>query len=280
ENKNWNREVYHPKTLSGLSGEAIVVEVFKPFSGSINDVIVNVFKTNVLSTEGLAVHSSSRGPAPQLIVKPDVTAPGKEICAARVSDSSILENKFNCKLTCGNDNYISCSGTSMATPHVAGLVALLKEADSNLEVDDVREALRKADNKLILSSNPDNVEGDGRINSRKAGDSVTNCGSYEAYDLYDSGNEPKVYGSCCEHSWSGDRCIEACHDDYCNGDQVYEYYAFGSKCIKSLEDCRYGTDWTCSNGKCVYSPPPPPDDGGNGGGCNGPCGCQPCTTPI
>ncbi|MFJ5988506.1 S8 family serine peptidase [Lentzea sp. NPDC092896] len=54
---------------------------------------------------------SSRGPAADGAVKPDVTAPGVDIVAAEA----------------GTQGHVSMSGTSMATPHVAGVVALLKQ---------------------------------------------------------------------------------------------------------------------------------------------------------
>lgn len=54
---------------------------------------------------------SSRGPAADGAVKPDVTAPGVDIVAAEA----------------GTRGHVAMSGTSMATPHVAGVVALLKQ---------------------------------------------------------------------------------------------------------------------------------------------------------
>ncbi len=54
---------------------------------------------------------SSRGPAADGAVKPDVTAPGVGIMAAEA----------------GTQGHIAADGTSMATPHVAGVVALLKQ---------------------------------------------------------------------------------------------------------------------------------------------------------
>ncbi|GAB2811808.1 S8 family peptidase [Lentzea nigeriaca] len=54
---------------------------------------------------------SSRGPAADGAVKPDVTAPGVDIMAAEA----------------GTQGHVAMSGTSMATPHVAGVVALLKQ---------------------------------------------------------------------------------------------------------------------------------------------------------
>ena len=61
---------------------------------------------------------SSRGPVVGSgAVKPDITAPGVEIVAAKAADGFVG--------TPVEDGYVSLSGTSMATPHVAGAAALL-----------------------------------------------------------------------------------------------------------------------------------------------------------
>ncbi len=69
---------------------------------------------------------SSRGPTRDGRVKPDIAAPGFEIMAANANS--------------GN-GYIVHSGTSMATPFVSGVAALMLAADPTLTPDQVRQML-------------------------------------------------------------------------------------------------------------------------------------------
>ncbi len=69
-------------------------------------------------------------------VKPEVRAPGDAICAARWGTNTLGS-------MCGGDSaHIFLSGTSMATPHVAGLVALLKQKNASWDALEYRQAAK------------------------------------------------------------------------------------------------------------------------------------------
>jgi len=219
---------------------------------------VRIFDTFGYPSEGLldqVVLWSSRGPAPQETNKPDVVAPGYSICAARISDSYG-------ELICGNDDYISAGGTSMAAAHVAGLVALLKEADPDAGRNELVGSLEAADHIYPYDKH---LQGQGRINVQKAVNRITNCVWKESYDN-DADDDPFILGSCYDYTtWYGDSCSGVPYYDYCDGDYLYEYHIHGPECRLNPDpkNCQaYGSDVICYYGRCKYST----DGGGVGGG--------------
>ncbi|GIJ43188.1 serine protease [Virgisporangium aliadipatigenens] len=83
--------------------------------------------------QGKLAPFSSRGPRTgDSAVKPDITAPGVGIVAARSGDSS------------GSGSYVSFSGTSMATPHVAGGAAILAQQRPDLKAAGLKSTLMAA----------------------------------------------------------------------------------------------------------------------------------------
>ncbi|MEV0950026.1 S8 family serine peptidase [Promicromonospora sp. NPDC050249] len=77
---------------------------------------------------------SSRGPrGGDNALKPDVTAPGDEIVAARGAGTGMG--------TVVDDQHVAASGTSMAAPHVAGAAAVLKQARPELTGQELKAVL-------------------------------------------------------------------------------------------------------------------------------------------
>ncbi|GAA2215713.1 S8 family serine peptidase [Nonomuraea monospora] len=78
---------------------------------------------------------SSRGPRlDDAAVKPNLVAPGVDIVAARSAESSLPGIP-------GDDLHTTFSGTSMATPHVAGAAAILAQQHPEWRASELRDAL-------------------------------------------------------------------------------------------------------------------------------------------
>ncbi|NGO74135.1 S8 family serine peptidase [Streptomyces sp. YC504] len=96
---------------------------------------------------------SSRGPrAGDNMLKPDIAAPGVNIVAARAAGTSMGSPV--------NEHYTAASGTSMATPHVAGAAAILSQQHPDWSAADIKGALMSSAKVL-----PDGAfaEGSGRV---------------------------------------------------------------------------------------------------------------------
>jgi subtilisin family serine protease len=90
---------------------------------------------------GLELHTvsefSSEGPLRNDGQKPDVTAPGAMIVSTLSADANFDRSSMI------NSKFVVQAGTSMATPFVSGLVALLLQRDPKLDPAAVKELLRK-----------------------------------------------------------------------------------------------------------------------------------------
>ncbi|WP_236594777.1 S8 family serine peptidase [Saccharothrix sp. 6-C] len=108
--------------------------------------------------DGIAAFSS-RGPrVGDGAVKPDITAPGVDIVAAKSSSGTVG--------TPAGDGYVSMSGTSMATPHVAGAAAVLAQQHPDWTGAQIKAALvASAKNNPALTAFD---QGAGRVDLAKA----------------------------------------------------------------------------------------------------------------
>ncbi len=107
------------------------------------------------SAETLASYSSKGPSAYDHVVKPDLVAPGNEVVSL-AAPGATLEAEYPYEAvagTDGNNAYFTLSGTSMATPAVAGAVALLLQEQSTLTPDQVKARLMKTASKMNVAFN-------------------------------------------------------------------------------------------------------------------------------
>jgi subtilisin family serine protease len=136
---------------------------------------------------------SSRGPTADGRIKPDIGAPGQLVASAVnnkqfagwMGEQTLYQSQFN-----GETQYWTMfSGTSMAAPHVAGIVALMLEANPNLNLNDVRQILRTTAIRDNLTGNDSNNNfGYGRINAFDAVKMALSMNS-----IYHTGKKGKLY---------------------------------------------------------------------------------------
>tara|TARA_B100000524_G_scaffold148212_2_gene74863 strand:+ start:68 stop:922 length:855 start_codon:yes stop_codon:yes gene_type:complete len=147
-----------------------------------------------VTTGGAMASFSSQGPRYDGVMKPDIAAPGVAIGAAissytDASFSAVESIEFNARTY----HFAKLSGTSMASPMVAGIAALLLQAKPELSATDVKQILlstAREDNKTgVLPVEGDPKWGHGKVDAMAA--------LREALDLgLNQGNEDfcfKVY---------------------------------------------------------------------------------------
>ncbi|MCX4853945.1 S8 family serine peptidase [Streptomyces canus] len=128
---------------------------------------------------------SSRGPRlGDSAVKPEITAPGAAITAARAAGTTMG--------TPVDDYYTTSSGTSMATPHVAGAAALVAQAHPDWTGQQIKQALATTAKTNTVNSVFE--QGDGRVDAVRAvrqGVFATPALSFGAYEESDTEADSK-----------------------------------------------------------------------------------------
>jgi len=150
------------RPVSGLSqadGQLIVSQL--PTTGE----YTTLFADSAVPTGGLVSSFSSFGMSPDLTLKPDIAAPGGLIFST---------------VPLAQGGYGVNSGTSMASPHVAGSAALLLQAHPNTPSQVVRDILQNSASPRLWFGNPglgllENThrQGAGMVNSLAAINATT-----------------------------------------------------------------------------------------------------------
>lgn len=125
------------------------------------------YSSSGIMTENLN-SSSSKGPRADEARKPDIASGGTFVISAKTKDNIdpyIIDGKY----------YSQMTGTSMASPSVAGSVALLLQANNRLTAKQVKQRLIENTNKdSYTTSNYTNEFGYGKLNIYKAVSSELN----------------------------------------------------------------------------------------------------------
>ena len=116
---------------------------------------------------------SSRGPTRDGRLNPAIAAPGEWVASSKSSNVSLIDSK----LLLPDQGFFMLAGTSMASPHAAGAIALMLDWNPNLGPAAVKNyitANAKNDSftGLNRASNPDNRWGHGKLDILKALQSI------------------------------------------------------------------------------------------------------------
>ena len=124
--------------------------------------VANYSDANNGTRNGTIASGSSRGQTSQPTTWPDVSAPGTSIVSTCRPHLPVCATG----LQTSNTNYASISGTSMAAPHVSGIVAQLYQANPGLTPPQVEDILEDTAHKFAFGQaygafpdpfNPDNT---------------------------------------------------------------------------------------------------------------------------
>jgi minor extracellular serine protease Vpr len=102
---------------------------------------------------GMASFSSGGPRNGDSILKPDISAPGSPIISTLVGSGNLQE---------------SLSGTSMATPHIAGIAALVQQAHPKWKPKDIKAAIINSGDPSVIAGYLTHTAGSGFVNAASA----------------------------------------------------------------------------------------------------------------
>lgn len=124
------------------------------------------------STPGLLSTYSSHGPTRDGRIKPDITSTGEKIisCAYLPVIISLLNGSLDYLLAAGNDKHTVSSGTSFASPAVAGIAALYLQKNPTHNWQQVKDAILDCARTDVFTGNnlPNNYWGHGKADAYAA----------------------------------------------------------------------------------------------------------------
>ncbi|MEH7419120.1 S8 family peptidase [Neobacillus drentensis] len=136
-------------------------------SPGISDRVITVGafddKGTLQRTDDDVASFSSRGPTIYNVNKPDILAPGVNIVSLRSPNSYLDKLQKSSRV---ESNYFRLSGTSMATPICAGIVALIKESNPQLSPDEIKNLLTSGT--VLWKGRDYNVYGAGYIDANNS----------------------------------------------------------------------------------------------------------------
>ncbi|PIR18380.1 MAG: hypothetical protein COV46_00280 [Deltaproteobacteria bacterium CG11_big_fil_rev_8_21_14_0_20_49_13] len=171
---------------------------------------------------------TSLGPTADNRTKPEVTAPGEPIVSTMASTVSASDSQK------GDTTHYKMQGSSMASPHVAGTVALMLNKNGCLKAATIKNFLETyADTDSFTGSVPNNSWGYGKLN---AADSVTNV----------------TAATCAPNNPSEDGTTGSCDTDSdCEYGKICQSNICVVRSCTTDDDCESGQ--TCTSGTCTSS---------------------------
>jgi subtilisin family serine protease len=150
-------------SIPGTSRNAVTAGAYVGKASWINAAQVN-FAPGTSAGVGALSAFSSAGPTRDGRIKPDIAAPGEYVASSRSRFAS-----YNQQFVERDAVHANKAGTSMATPHVAGAIALLFGIDPDLDGAQARAALqRSARSDFFTGALPNNRFGAGKLRALDA----------------------------------------------------------------------------------------------------------------